>query len=154
MSSTPQGCVVDASVGILVCVAEPLSPLADALLASVAASPPAQLYVPDLFYVECGNILWKYVQRLGYPPAKAQLDLKQLRALHLQSTPTWDLVEDALPIALAHGITVYDACYAALAQRLKVPLITADQKLVNKLSGTPHAVQWLGSRSLPPAQTP
>ena len=52
---------------------------------------------------------------------------------------------DALPIALTHAISAYDACYVALAQRLSVPFVTADQALVRKLAGTSYAVQWLGS---------
>jgi predicted nucleic acid-binding protein len=45
---------------------------------------------------------------------------------------------------LDHGISAYDACYVALAHRLGIDLITADQRLVCVFDGTAHAVRWLG----------
>ena len=88
MTAAARDGVVDASVGIKVCIAEPFSDRADALLASAVADPPAKLWVPDLFYVECANILWKHVRRSGHPPDKARLDIRKLRALRLYSVPT------------------------------------------------------------------
>jgi predicted nucleic acid-binding protein len=55
----------------------------------------------------------------------------------------------ALSIAVSYDITAYDACYIALAQRLGIPLITADQKLQAKMAGTAYAVTWLGAWSPP-----
>jgi predicted nucleic acid-binding protein len=40
----------------------------------------------------------------------------------------------ALSLALALGHPVYDTTYLALAQALGIPMVTADQRLVNKLS--------------------
>ena len=77
-------CVVDASVGIKLFLVEPLADRADVLFASLAATPPARLYVPDLFFVECTNILWKYVRRFGYSPEAAQQDVADLVRLPLQ----------------------------------------------------------------------
>ena len=39
--------------------------------------------------------------------------------------------------------TNYDACYAALAQQLNLPLITADALLQRKLRGSGISVQML-----------
>ncbi len=55
-------CVVDASVAIKLFLAEPLSSEAHALFACLATSS-STFHVPDLLYAECGNILWKHVQR-------------------------------------------------------------------------------------------
>jgi predicted nucleic acid-binding protein len=44
-----------------------------------------------------------------------------------------DLASLALDLALAHGLSVYDATYAALAERLGAPLVTADGKLARGL---------------------
>lgn len=142
--------VVDASVGIKLFVDEPLSTEAHALFAYLTANPSADLFVPDLFYIECTNIIWKYVRRLGLAVKDAEAYLTQLTSFMLQSTPTALLAEDALALAIAHNISAYDACYVALAQQLQAPLVTADEKLVRMLAGSGYDVQWLGALSLPP----
>jgi predicted nucleic acid-binding protein len=152
--SKPLVCVVDASVAIKLFVAEPLSDRADALFEHLAANPPGQFYVPDLFFAECANILWKHVRRFGYPSESALQDVADLRALALRSVSTADLIAEALTIALAHDVTAYDACYVALAQQLGVPVVTADEALVRKLAGTVHDLQWLGSFAIPPRSSP
>lgn len=129
-------CVVDASVGIKLFMNEDLSEVADLLFARLAAQPAPQFYVPDLFYVECANILWKYVHRFGYSPENARQDVADLRTLALVTISTADLIEPALDLALTHGITAYDASYVALAQQLDLPLITADAPLARKLAGS------------------
>ncbi len=149
MTAPITDCVVDASVGIKLCIAEPQSATADALFA-LAAAPPVELYVPDLFYVECANILSEHVQRSGHPPDKAERDIQKLCTLRLNRTPTADLATDALQIALAHVISAYDACYVALSRRLGLPLITADDALLRKLASSPFAVKRLADLSFPP----
>lgn len=139
-----QDCVLDASVGIKLFIAEPLSEEAHRLFDLLTAEPPAQFFVPDLFYIECTNILWKYVKRLGMAPEDARVMVEQLGQLLLQATPTQLLIGDALEIALAHDLTAYDAVYVALAQKLGVPLVTADQPLVRSLAGSDHMAHWLG----------
>ena len=135
--------VIDASVGIKLFVDEELSEVADRLFAHLAADPPAQYYVPDLFFIECANILWKYVWRYGYPAENAQQDVIDLRALSLIAVSTADLLEPALELALKFEITAYDACYIALASRLALPFVTVDAILVRKLVGSPVDVQEL-----------
>jgi predicted nucleic acid-binding protein len=136
-------CVVDASVGIKLFVAEALSDRADRLFGRLAALPPAQLYVPDLFYAECANILWKYVRRFNYPAANAHQAIADLCALMLAPVRTASLIGPALELALAYDITVYDACYAALARELDLPLVTADAALARKLAGSGAQVTML-----------
>jgi predicted nucleic acid-binding protein len=136
-------CVVDASVGVKLFVNEDLSEVADRLFARLATQPPAQFYVPDLFYVECTNILWKYVRRFGYSLENARQDVADLHALALVTISTADLIEPALDLALTHDITAYDASYVALAQQLDLPLITADAPLARKLAGSGVTVQTL-----------
>jgi predicted nucleic acid-binding protein len=102
----------------------------------LVATPPARFYVPDLFFIECANILWKYTRRYGYPPEAAQQDVADLARLPLQSVSTADLVEGALALAMAHEITAHDAAYVALSRRLSLPLVTADEALVGELAGT------------------
>jgi len=140
VSDLPARCVVDASVGIKLFVDEPLSEQARRLFEGLAAEPPAELHVPGLFFIECANILWKYTRRFGRPLADSQADLADLGKLTLRVLSTAELMEGALTLAAETGLTAYDACYAVLAQRLEVPLVTADVPLVRAVS---WAV-WLG----------
>ena len=129
MSDSPLRFVVDASVGIKLFVDEQFSEQAHTLFSHLAADPPAELYVPDLFYVECANILLKYTRRFGRSLDDSQADLADLNRLALKSTPTADLMEEALSLASEKNLTAYDACYAVLAGQLGIPLITVDKSL-------------------------
>jgi predicted nucleic acid-binding protein len=128
-------CVVDASVGIKLFLKEDFSEQADRLLNRLAEVPPPRFYVPDLFFVECTNVLWKYVRHFGYPPGNAHRDVADLQALALRTISTADLIAPALEFALDYEITAYDACYAVLARLLSLPLVTADLSLVRQLQG-------------------
>lgn len=138
------GWVVDASVGIKLFLEEDLSDAAEALFDELDRESPARLFVPDLFYVECSNILWKQVRRFGYPAARARQSIEELRELALVAFPSRELSASALDLALARGISAYDALYGALAERLGVPLVTADRPLIKKLEGGEIPVRWLG----------
>lgn len=132
--------VVDASVGIKLFVDEPLSDQAHALFTKFTDELPAEFYVPDLFYIECANILLKYMRRFGRSLTDSQADLVDLIALALRPVSTADLMEGALMLASQKNLTAYDACYAVLAQQLNVPLITADEPMVKSVE---WAI-WLG----------
>lgn len=137
-------CVVDASVGIKLFLVEPLTEEADALFERAVADPDARLYVPDLFYIECANILAKYARWHDYPVQSALRDLQDLVRLPLTSVPTQEISVSALSLALTHGVSAYDGAYVALAGMLSVPLVTADDALVRRLAGTGLDVRLLG----------
>jgi len=105
--------------------------------------------MPDLFYVECTNILWKYVRAGVYDSAQAQANLDDLKLLRLTSTPTAALIQAALPLSITYGISAYDACYVALSQRNQAPLLTQDQRLVNSLKNTDLDVQLFSDFIIP-----
>lgn len=149
MSEVPLAYVVDASVGIKLFIHETFSGKADDLFALLTADPPARLHVPDLFFIECANILWKHVQRYNYPVEKARDDLSVLHALALHRASTYSLMHMAFDIATNHSITAYDACYVALAHHLGISLVTADQRLVRRLEATTYAVRWIGDFAIP-----
>jgi predicted nucleic acid-binding protein len=136
-------CVVDASVGIKLFLVEPLSDRADALFDHLTHSPPARFYVPDLFFIECTNILWKYVNVYDYPSETAEQDLADLIQLPLRIVPTVELAEEALRIAISQEIAAYDAAYVVLSQRLSLPLVTADEPLVKRFEETNFDIRFL-----------
>jgi predicted nucleic acid-binding protein len=140
MSAERPGFVLDASVGIKLFINEPFSDTAHALFEKFSADPPAELFVPDLFYIECANILLKYMRRFGRSLEDSKADLADLSLLAIQSVPTAELMEDALVLAFDSNLTAYDACYAVLARRMGVPLITADEPVVKAID---WAI-WLG----------
>lgn len=132
--------VIDASVAIKLFVEEPLSGVVDKLFDSFTSQPFIQLFVPDLFYTECTNILWKYVIRHNMKPATARRNLALLRGLTLEKLETDLIISDALSLALKYEITVYDACYLAAAHSTHATLITADDRLVRKIGDKKHRI--------------
>lgn len=130
MRRLAHGLVLDASVGVKLVVADEGHAAARAVLGRVVAEEfPAA--VPELAGVEVANALWAKARRRELTSALARDGL----GLFLRATArcTWVpermLAPRALAIALTHGVTAYDGCYLALAQRLRVPLLTADAKL-------------------------
>jgi len=144
MSAAPTGYVVDASVGVKLLLPEEHSLHVQELFETALRDGGSSLHVPDLFFVECANVLWKKVRRGEHPQSLAVQNLARLRALGLPTTPTSQLVDRALELACVHGTTVYDACYVALAERLDLPLLTADSRLVGLLSNAGIKTATLG----------
>jgi predicted nucleic acid-binding protein len=141
---------VDSSVAIKLFVVEPDSAQADALFAHLAADPETRFYAPSLLYAECANILWKYVRRLGCPRKNAERSLSMLMDLSIDSIGIAEIILDAHRIAQSWDVSVYDACYAAAAVRMNVPLITADARLAAKLAAMKLPVFVLGRFAVPP----
>ena len=139
MTDAPFRFVVDASVGVKLFVNEDYSDKVHALFEQLAVDPPANLYVPDLFYIECTNILLKYTRRFGRSMEDSRADLVDLGSLSLRVVSTAELMEDALLLAAEQNISAYDACYAVLASRLTLPLVTADKPLAKAVSAL-----WIG----------
>jgi predicted nucleic acid-binding protein len=128
-------CVLDASVGIKLFVEEEFSDKVERLFAKLAEDPQTEIHVPDLFYIECANILLKYTRRFDRPLEDSLADIRDLNSLDLKITSTNELIEDALQLAEKKNLTAYDACYAVLARKLELPLVTADAPMAN-------AIEW------------
>jgi len=143
MTDEPLRLVVDASVGIKLFVDEEYSDKVHSLFEKLADDIPAMLYVPDLFYIECTNILLKYTRRFGRSLDDSRADLADLSRLSLRAVPTAELMEDALLLAAEQNITAYDACYAVLASHLALPLATADRPLAKAVGAL-----WIGDLEL------
>ena len=139
-------CVLDASVAakwFLPRAQETLTAEALRLLEGYAKGH-TRFLVPDLFWAEFGNILWKAVRlgRISRPSAEAAVVALEERKI--PTTPTLLLLEDALGIAAMVDRTVYDCIYVALSAASNAPLVTADEQLVNALAAR-FPVRWLGS---------
>lgn len=132
--------VIDASVGLKWVLPEPGADAAIALRDRlVAAGSP--VYVPDLFWAEAANVLWRLTRgrRASLDRAEAGALLDVLRAAPLTTEPVSPLAGRALEVACVAGITVYDAAYIALAELRGALLWTADRRLVDALAETAWA---------------
>jgi predicted nucleic acid-binding protein len=138
--------VIDASVLIKFYIPEILSDRAERLLARVEEKE-IDLLAPDLIYPEAGNILWKKqrLKELTRPEVEEITDAILLLPLKIEVSKS--LLTLAVDIAIAYGMTVYDALYFSLAKVYETRMITAGRKLVEALSRTDlrDSVTWLGS---------
>jgi len=138
--------VVDASVAAKWCLPEKDEPLVSQARRLLEAYTSAEiaLIVPDLFWPELGNILWKAVRRGRLSSNDAHSAIELLLALKIPTYLCSDFLPETLHLALSYGRTFYDGLYATLAQHSSVELITADERLANALAA--HLpVKWLGA---------
>lgn len=124
--------VLDASVGIKWFLPENLSTEAHILFEKESI-----FEVPDLFFIEIDAILSKRV-RIGELKAnKAREIASVVRDISFLTTEYKALNNVALGIATAYYISLYDAVYLTLAVIKDTKMITADQKLVRAVEGSP-----------------
>lgn len=145
----PLRCVLDTSVSTKQFIEDSLTPKFNQLLDYITY-PQTEIFVPDLFYIESANTLWKYVRAGLYSVTQAQSDLANLKSLCLQIVSTSELMEDAFQIACNYQISAYDGAYVALSERVKAPLLTLDRKLVNSLANSTYQVCFFIDFSLSP----
>ena len=138
--------VMDASVLIKFYVPEILSDRAERLLAKVEKQD-IDLLVPDLIYLEAGNLLWKKQRLKELTRSEVEEITDAILSLPLKIETSKSLLPLAVNIAIAYGITVYDASYLSLAKVYETTLMTADRRLVDVLTKTDlkDSIIWLGS---------
>jgi predicted nucleic acid-binding protein len=138
--------VVDASVAakwVVPETTEPLADRADRFLRAYAMGS-VHILVPDLFWLEIGNFLWKAARRGEIQPDRARSALEAMLQRGFPTIATRSIMPEALKIALEFDRTVYDSAYVALAVATHSNLITADERLVNTLAAR-FPVRWLGA---------
>ncbi|KOR37362.1 twitching motility protein PilT [Planktothricoides sp. SR001] len=141
-------CVIDANICIKQFIADPLTAKVNQLFDHLE-NPSVEFFVPDLFYIECANVLWKYARAKLYTAEQLQADLSDLKALPFKVIYTKDLMTKAVQIGLDYGSTAYDGCYVALSQQVKAPLLTLDERLVNSLIGSSFDVRLFTNFTVP-----
>jgi len=96
------------------------------------------VHVVDLALSESLNAIWKHARLLkDLGPEEALQAVKDLIRIWdmLGVLTTERFAEEGMSIALAQGITVYDAIYVAAARVLNATLFTADQALDKAAKG-------------------
>jgi predicted nucleic acid-binding protein len=120
--------VADASV-----IANYVNPAAETNLADAVFERDPIWYAPSLWRYELRNTLLKYIRIGRITTSRAEIvldDAMKVIADHEQGAST----DRVLQAAVTYKISAYDAEYVALAQQLRVPLVTFDQKLVRAAS--------------------
>ncbi len=129
-----QALVLDASVGVKWFSAAGEDSLSQALAirdAHIAGQ--VAILVPDLFSYEVANaILYK-----KSIPVQATLSaIASLFELRMSMVPIdVDLLSTSATISREKSITIYDACYIAVAQKYSCPLVTANPRHQKQPSG-------------------
>lgn len=86
------------------------------------------LRILDLSVYELSNVL---IRRRGWPAQEAAEQIEDLLALVGPSVPLESVwLRDALALAEVHGLSGYDAHWAAAARHLNIPLVSADRQLL------------------------
>ncbi|BAS57316.1 hypothetical protein NIES2135_33270 [Leptolyngbya boryana NIES-2135] len=141
-------CVIDTNVCIKQFIADPLTPKVNQLFDHLS-NPLTEFFISDLFYIECANVLWKYVRANLYTATQVKADLASLKALRLQVASTQNLMEEAVEIGLNYGISAYDGSYVALSRLVSAPFLTLDNRLVNSLSSSGFDVRLFTNFPIP-----
>ena len=123
-------------------IVEPLADRADRFLRAYVEGT-VQVVVPDLFWIEIGNFLWKAAKRGEITAVLARRGLEAMLNRDFPTVPSRAVLPEALKIAVDFGRTVYDNTYVALAVATGNELLTADERMVNAL-GSRFPVRWLG----------
>lgn len=127
--------VVDASVLFEYLVREH----ADAVRRRITAAW-STLWAPHLVDAEVGQVLRQRLGRGEIRPATANAALTALADLPLHRTPHVGLLERAW--SLRETVSFYDGLYVALAERLRMPLLTLDARLA-KASGVRAEIELI-----------
>lgn len=90
------------------------------------------LYAPELILYELTNA-WVTKTSLSLNQIKRNFKNFKNDNITLEYL-SYEIINKALVLARKYKITIYDACYVALAKQKKCILITADQKLVEKVN--------------------
>ncbi|MGK2851428.1 MAG: type II toxin-antitoxin system VapC family toxin [Candidatus Limnocylindrales bacterium] len=123
-------------------------------LRSAALTRSVELVAPDILWAEVCQSLVRAVRRgrVERDAARAVVDdLVEVRPLVMDSAVD---LRDAMRIALAVGVSAYDAQYLALGARLGQPVITADRRMFDRGRAHGFEVVWLGGLAEPVGHTP
>lgn len=101
---------------------------------------------PTLMQVEVANALWKYV-RIGVVNLEDACEGVAVLDGLIALTPDSELLAPAQRLSVQLDHSVYDCIYLAMAQRLALPLVTADRRLADRARGLELVVKFIGSET-------
>lgn len=96
-----------------------------------------EMHSPDFIDVEISAVLTKLLRKKELSESELFSVLRDFRATSLiKRVYTGILIDRAVEISISSSRSIYDCLYIALAERLNVAMVTADEKLVNALAST------------------
>ena len=104
-----------------------------------------ELFAPDLLLAEVTNGLRRKVRKGEFTARQLDAALEELGSTLIFLPLTAGLMREAAAIAADLDHSVYDCIFLVCAKRQSVPFVTADTKLLAKISGLP---QWRNVQSL------
>lgn len=99
-----------------------------------------RLTAPQLIDLEVASVWRRLVVAGELDERRARFALDDLGAMPIERAPHTPLLERCWE--LRHNLTVYDAAYVALAELVRAPLLTGDERLA-KAPGLPCEVEVL-----------
>lgn len=94
--------------------------------------------------VSSSLVLYEVCNALRFNPNFGEKDVSRaatnLLKLELELVDFSEVFEPAIELAFSYDITIYDAAYIAVSQKLHIPLLTADYKLLDKIKDLPLVV--------------
>jgi predicted nucleic acid-binding protein len=129
-SRTMDKVVLDSSVTASWFLPDEQTPESDALYVA-ARKGEIKLFVPALWWWECGNIIRTNVMRgrLDAKTKDAALALLYQLPLHVEAAPSSTTHQKVMQLALIHQLSFYDASYLELAMTKQTLLATNDKAL-------------------------
>ena len=118
--------VVDASVAVLWTLTQRDSDRAATLQTE------SELIAPSLIVAEIGNAIWKAVRRGDLPSREGNTAIEIALGPISALIPMEELRTRAFELAIELDHAIYDCFYLALAERERVPLVCADNRLREK----------------------
>lgn len=137
--------VVDANVAVKWFVTQPDSDHARRVQAY--AGP---LIAPAMLISETVSTIWRYLAPGDIGPDQAKAAVASLPRWFTELVDDRQLAGRAMDLAIELGYVPYGFFYLALAIERNAPLVTADRRLINRLSVSPYASrlilleQWTG----------
>lgn len=86
------------------------------------------LHTPEFVLLECGNIVWKQTQFGGLSLSGAQTAIKKIQSVPIKYHIAIQFLPRAIEIGVQNRLAIYDSIVVTLAENLRLPLITHDQR--------------------------
>lgn len=101
------------------------------------------LSAPEIWMFEVAHAIQRSVRRMRLSSLDAEYCMSLLPRLPIHKIALETISQRSIELAFARNHAVYDCCYIATAERLEVPLVTTDKRLIDACNGgktSPRAI--------------